>query len=290
MMPSDRPPHLRAAAPVDHHGGVDVAEHAGLHQAAPCRRRPPRRACRSPGCGPRTARRRARPRARRRRRCRRSRSRCGRRRGRSRQRVVLGHDRDGRARARARDGGPERRRQAADAALDRAPCFSRNSVEPAVRLLLLEAELGIVVDLVSDSASRSSASRSTASATRCLARRAAGAAHRHRSAANSSLGSLDRAGSARRSKVVMAIALAAASMPARASGLTAAASNAREWIGACRRARSSSAAGSSGSPGSRCRRRRSRAGRRAAAPRRCPARVRLARRASSRAWLRFIGS
>src|SRR5215468_7367227 len=48
--------------------------------------------------------------------------------------------------------------------------------------------------------------------------------------ANSSLAALTLVGSARRSKVVSAIVLAAASMPCRASGLTAASANSRVWM------------------------------------------------------------
>jgi hypothetical protein len=65
-----------------------------------------------------------------------------------RQRVVLGHDRDGRPRARARDRRAERCREAADAALDPGAVLLEELGEPAVRLLFLEAELRIVVDLV----------------------------------------------------------------------------------------------------------------------------------------------
>jgi hypothetical protein len=55
---------------------------------------------------------------------------------------------DGRARAGALDRGTKRRRQAADAPLDLGAVLLEELGEPGVRLLLVEAELRVVVNLV----------------------------------------------------------------------------------------------------------------------------------------------
>ena len=104
-----------------------------------------------------------------------------------------------------------------------APCFSRNSVSHACAFSSLKQSSGLSW-ILSDSASRSSASRSTAPATCCFTR----GRRAHFVLLNSSCARLTRPGSVRRSSVVIAIAFAAVSVPVRASGLTAAASNARE--------------------------------------------------------------
>src|ERR1700730_12080727 len=67
-----------------------------------------------------------------------------------RQRVVFGHDRDGGAGARARDRRAERGGQAADPALHRGALAGQEVGQPARRLVLLEAQLGVGVDLVTD--------------------------------------------------------------------------------------------------------------------------------------------
>ena len=64
--------------------------------------------------------------------------------------VVLRHDRNGRPRPAAFYGRPERRGQAADTALDAGALLLEEVAEPPRRLLLLEAELRVAVDLVGD--------------------------------------------------------------------------------------------------------------------------------------------
>src|SRR5215470_4757244 len=221
-----RAPHLRRAASVDHHRRVDIAEDAGLQQPYlagpaflggradhldPARAGQGAERHRERGAG------------------------AGARRGDHvvaagvadrRQRVVLGHDRDGRPRAGSVDRRPERRRQASDAPLDAGAVLVEELGEPAVRLLLLEAELGVVVDLVRqrlEVAGEPIDRRGDLLLD--VARRA------HFALLNSSWARLTRLGSASRSSVVIAMAFAAVRVPVRASGLTAAASNAREWIG-----------------------------------------------------------
>ena len=133
----------------------------------------------------------------------------------ARQRVVLGHDRHGRTGARARrwwrgTRWAARRRRARP----RRPCLARNSVEPRRGLLLLEAELGVVVDLEADALrARRRAGRPPPRPCSCAVPGRARRLMAICSAANSSLAALTRAGSASRSKVVMAMVLAAASMP-----------------------------------------------------------------------------
>ena len=126
-----------------------------------------------------------------------------------------------------------------------APLLLEELGEPGRRLLLLEAELGVGVDLVADllelvgepvhrlatdlGSSALGSVRSTlgGDVVRALAQALIG---RSLARANSSFAASTRAGSASRSKVVRAMVLAAASMPARASGFTAASANSRVWM------------------------------------------------------------
>src|SRR4030095_12123104 len=142
------------------------------------------------------------------------------------QRVVLGHDRDGRARVRSLDGGAKGRRQPADAALAPSAVLLEELGEPAVRSFFLEAELRVVVNLVRQ---RLEVVAQTVDRAGDLVLQVGGCAHFV--LLNSSCARFTSAGSVRRSSVVIAIAFAAVKVPVRASGLTAAASNAREWIG-----------------------------------------------------------
>src|SRR5262249_54228727 len=63
------------------------------------------------------------------------------------QRVVFGHDGDAWPRPGAGNGGAKCRRQPAHAALDTEAALGEKFGEPAVRLLLFEAQLGLGVDL-----------------------------------------------------------------------------------------------------------------------------------------------
>src|SRR5262245_4399407 len=220
-----RPPHPRAAPAVHHHRGVHLAEDARLQEldlpgAALLGGRaddlhPPRHGQRAERADERGAGARARggdhvvaarvpdPR----------------------QRVVLAQDRDGRARRRPRDRGAEGRGQAAHAPLDARAVLIEEVGEPRVGLLLLETQFRVVVnamgqrlELVGEAVGRLHDAR---------LQRTDG----HRAPANSCFARVTSAGSVSRSTVVMAMSLAAISMPSRASGLTAAASKAREWIG-----------------------------------------------------------
>src|SRR6266851_6175940 len=220
-----RPPDLRPAAAVDHHRRVDVAEHAGLQQphlagAAlfggradhldPARERDLAEGHGEgrPGAG-----------ARRRDDVVAARVTDGR------KSIVFRQNGDGRARARPVDRCSECGRQPADAPLDLRAVLLEELGEPGVRLLLFEAELRVVVDPVRQ---RFQFFRYGIHRTCHLLLHVARCAHF--TPLNSSCARLSRAGSARRSSVVIAMAFAAVSVPSRASGLTAAASKAREWI------------------------------------------------------------
>src|SRR5262249_30387127 len=220
-----RPPHLRPASSVDHHGRVDVAEDARAHEphlAGPALlggradhldASGERQGAQRPQCG---ARARAPPRG----------GGVAARVADRRKRVVLGHDRDRRPRTGALDRGPEGRGQAADASLDPGTVLLQELREPAVRLLLLEAELRMVVDPMRE---RLEVVGQPVDGGRGLPLQIAGRAHFV--LLNSSWARFTRPGSDKRSSVVIAIAFAAVRVPVRASGLTAAASKAREWIG-----------------------------------------------------------
>src|SRR5689334_8514124 len=148
-----------------------------------------------------------------------------------RQRVVLGHDRDGGAGAGPRDGGPEGGGQPAHPALHRRAVGGQEVGEPAGGLVLLEAQLGVGVDLVADALELvGQAIDRLRDAGLGLVERGVRGGHPYRLLANSSFAALTRAGSASRSKVVRAMVFAAATMPARASGFTAASANSRVWI------------------------------------------------------------
>src|SRR2546423_1237151 len=98
--------------------------------------------------------------------------------------------------------------------------------EPGVRLLLLERELGGFVDAVREPFE---VIGEAVDGLGHLWSDGLGAAHF--AASNSRRASLTSAGLASRSHVVIAMILADVSIPSRASGVTAACSNAREWIG-----------------------------------------------------------
>src|SRR5207247_11448234 len=98
--------------------------------------------------------------------------------------------------------------------------------EPGGRPLLLERELGRGVDAMRESL------EIVGDAVDDLGNlRLDGVGAGHVAASNSRRASLTSAGLASRSHVVMAMILADVSIPSRASGRTAACSNAREWIG-----------------------------------------------------------
>src|SRR5262249_33755216 len=228
--PEARPPHERAAAAVDHHRRIHVAEDAGLHQpdlpgAALLGRR-------ADHDDPAVERQRAERRG-----DRGARAAAGRgddvvpagvpdvRKG-----IVLGHDRDRRTGTLTRDRGPKRRRQSADAALDARAMRAEELGEPGRGLLLLERELGIVVDPMAQSLQlvRELLDRLCHS---CLGVFEHAVVRHARALRNSCWACSTRAGSDRRSSVVIAMVFAAATSPWRASGLTAASANSRLWIG-----------------------------------------------------------
>src|SRR2546430_816063 len=145
----------------------------------------------------------------------------------ARQRVVLGHDRDRRPGPGALDRRAECRGEPPDGPLDLHVVRLEELGEPRVGLLLLEGELGIVVDSVREGLELVGE---------------AGPGRRNpglqrfdpaalRAALNAACAFPTSDGSASRSSVVSAIAFAAVSIPSRASALFAAASKAREWIG-----------------------------------------------------------
>src|SRR6266581_3799188 len=115
---------------------------------------------------------------------------------------------------------------AASAALDARAVLFEELREPGVRPLLLERELGRGVDAMRESL------EIVGDAVDDLGNlRLDGVGAAHVAASNSRRASLTSAGFASRSHVVMAMILADVSIPSRASGHTAACSNAREWIG-----------------------------------------------------------
>src|SRR3989442_929984 len=277
-------PDAGAAASVDHHRGVYTSKHARLQQlhlsrAAFLRRRADHQDLTGEGQRPQRARqRRPRPGA-----------------GRgddvvaagvpdAGQRIVLAQDGDGGPGAAPGDGRPEGGQQAADPALDAHALLLEELGEPGVGFLLLEGELGMVVDPV-----RQGFQLVGEAIDRLGDLGLDGVGGAHFAAANSWWARVRRPGSARRSNAVMAMTLAAASRPSRASGLTAAASKAREWMGVPSGAILTSGwmvgttwltlptsdepsrSFTSGASGS-------------------PSRAMLARKASSSVWLRLIGS
>src|SRR5688572_27763780 len=221
-----RAPDLRAAAAVDHHGGVDAVEDAGVHElhlagAAFLGRRADHLDAAGEGQGP-------------------ERLREG---GAgpdagggdhvvaacvtdAGQRIVLGHDGDGGTGGGAGNRRPERGRQSTHAALHGGSVLGEEVGEPGVRLVLLERQLGVDVQLV-----REPLELIGEGVDGCRHARLDGVTGAHFAASNSRRASFTRAGLARRSQVVMAMILAAFSMPSRASGFTAASAKAREWIG-----------------------------------------------------------
>src|SRR2546426_27881 len=280
-----RPPDLRPAAAVDHHRRVDVAEHAGLQQpylagAAlfggradhldPARERDLAEGHGEgrPGAG-----------ARRRDYIVAARVTDGR------KSIVFRQKGDGRPRVSPVDRASECGRQPAAAPLDVRAVLLEELGEPGVRLLLFEAELRVVVDPVRQ---RFQVVREPIHRVRHLLLQVARCAH-FPPPLNSSCARLSRAGSARRSSVVIAIAFAAVSVPSRASGLTAAASKAREWISVPSGAifMSGWIVGSTWLrvPASEDPSRSTRGGASVT-----PRAVRLARKAPSSVWLRFIVS
>src|SRR5205814_9269568 len=116
--------------------------------------------------------------------------------------------------------------QPTHAALDARAVLGEELREPGVRLLLLERELGRFVSAVREPLEIVG---EAVDGLGHLCSDGLGAAHF--AASNSRRASLRSAGLASRSHVVIAMILADVSIPSRASGVTAACSNARDWIG-----------------------------------------------------------